>query len=128
MTDETQGVSPLEDAPLSPPETEAADSSPAPVETPADDAPREQPRDEDGKFLSEKAQKRIDQLTWEKNEYLRRLQQLEYQQQQKPPEPPKQPPRLPTLEEVAYDEAKYQAALLEYATKQAEVVVEKRLS
>lgn len=135
MTEETLGASP-EDAPVSPVET-PADSSPAPesdsaektVEQ-ADDAG--QPRDEQGKFLSPKAQKRIDELTWEKHQREReaeywRQQALSYQSQRS--EPPKvEEVKLPTLEQHGYDEAKYQAALIEYATKQAERVVEDRLS
>jgi hypothetical protein len=132
MTDETQVETPIEDAPLAP-ETEAADSSPAPevVETKADDTSLP-PRDEEGKFLSPKAQQRIDHLVWEKNQ---REREAEYwrniaQQNAKPPEPPKADvtAKLPTLEEHGYDEAKYQAALLEYADKRAEAVVERRMS
>jgi hypothetical protein len=136
MTEETQGLEPNEDAPVLP-ET-AADSSPAPesdsaektVEQ-ADDAG--QPRDEEGKFLSPKAQKRIDQLTWEKNQREReaeywRQQAISYQQQKSEPPKAEEPVKLPTLEQHGYDEAKYQAALIEYATKQAEQVVERRLT
>lgn len=136
MTDETQGASPIEDAPLLPPETEAADSSPAPqepevpVDTKADDA-EPQPRDEDGKFLSPKAQKRIDTLTWEREqakreaEYFRAL-ALQAQKPEEPPKPVEQP-TLPTLESVGYDEAKYQAALLNYATEVARTEARKEL-
>ncbi len=129
MTDETQVETPNEDAPLLPETAEPSDSSPEPVETKADDSsPR--PRDEDGKFLSVNAQKRIDELTREKYE---RQREAEYWRQQamavKPPEPkPTEPVKLPTLEDVGYDEAKYQAALIQYATQQAERVVEERLS
>jgi uncharacterized protein YicC (UPF0701 family) len=134
MTDETQGVSPVEDAPVLP--VEAADSSPAPqepeapVDTTADDA---EPalRDEEGKFLSPKAQKRIDTLTWEREQAKREAdyyRQLAMQQQQ-PPEPPKveEPPKVPTLESVGYDEAKYQQALLGYATEVARQEARKEL-
>lgn len=133
MTEETQGVEPTEDAPLTP-ET-AADSSPAPVDNAetvvkeADDAG--QPRDEEGKFLSPKAQKRIDQLTWEKNQREREAEywrQEALRHQQKPEPKAEEPVKLPTLEQHGYDEAKYQAALIEYATKQAERVVEQRLT
>jgi hypothetical protein len=135
MTEETLGASP-EDAPVLAPEVESADSSPAPVDNAepvvkeADDAG--QPRDEEGKFLSPKAQKRIDQLTWEKNQREReaeywRQEAIRYQQQKS--EPPKvEEVKLPSLESVGYDEAKYQAALIEYATKQAERVVEQRFT
>ncbi len=126
MTDETQVETPIEDAPVS--SDTSADSSPAVEETKADDA-SPQPRDEDGKFLSEKAQKRIDELTREKYE---RAREAEYWRQQalavKPPEPKPEPIKLPSLEDVGYDEAKYQAALIQYATQQAEKVVEERLS
>jgi hypothetical protein len=130
MTEETQGLEPVEDAPVSP-ET-AADSSPA-VETPeaknTDDAGTEQPRDEEGKFISPKAQKRIDELTWKAHE---REREAEYWRQealrhQQKSEPKVEEVQLPTPESFD-DWSKYQAALIEYATKQAEQVVEKRLT
>jgi hypothetical protein len=128
MTDETQAEMPIEDAPLSTPETEVvADSSPAPVETPADTG---QPRDEEGKFLSPKAQQRIDHLTWEKNQ---REREAEYwrtiaQQNAVKPEPKApEPTKLPTLEEHGYDEGKYQAALLDHARELARAEVRKEL-
>mgnify|MGYP000950635581 CR=1 FL=1 len=134
MTDETQGASPVEDAPLSPTETPtAADSSPAQQpETPANDA-SPPPRDEDGKFLSQKAQKRIDELTWRANEREReaaywREQAMRSQTIPEPAAPAAQPAKLPTLEEHGYDEAKYQAALIEYADKRAAETVEKRFA
>jgi hypothetical protein len=131
MTDETQGLEPTEDAPVLPTETSDADSSPATEAQPETEQTDPQPRDEEGKFLSPKAQKRIDQLTWEKNQREReaeywRQEALRHQQQ---PEPKvEEPVKLPTLEQYGYDESKYQAALIEYATKQAERVVEDRLS
>jgi hypothetical protein len=134
MTEETQGLGPVEDAPVSAPETEPADSSPA-VETPeakeTDDASPERPRDEEGKFISPKAQKRIDELTWKAHEREREAEywrQVALQNQPKPEPKAEEPVKLPTLESVGYDEAKYQSALIEYATKQAEQVVERRLS
>ena len=135
MTEETQGASPVEDAPVLPSESEAADSSPAPQAQPEAEPNDAQtpPRDEEGKFLSPKAQQRIDHLTWEKNqrereaEYWRQLALQAQQPRQPAPEAPAQPVKLPTLEEHGYDEAKYQAALLDYAARQAESVVEKRL-
>jgi hypothetical protein len=115
MTDETQGLEPTEDAPLLP-EEQAADSSTAP-EAQAEPEPKTpQPRDEDGKFSSERAQRRFDQLTWEKNQAAREAEywrQLASQNQPKPE--PEKPTKLPTLEEHGYDEAKYQAALLDYS-------------
>jgi hypothetical protein len=130
MTEETQAEMPVEDAPVSPPETEVADSSPAPeVPAIADDAGTERPRDDEGKFISPKAQKRIDELTWKSHEAER---QAEHWRQmamaQQAPKPVEEPVKLPTLESVGYDESKYQAALIEYATKQAEQVVERRLT
>lgn len=116
MTDETQGASPTEDAPLLPVE-QAADSSPAPeaqapqvVETPADDAA---PRDEEGKFVSPKAQKRIDQLTWESNQ---RAREAEYWRQQamlhtKPEEPKPVEAKPLKLEDFSYDEAAFYKAV-----------------
>lgn len=136
MTDETQVETPVEDAPLSTPLVESADSSAAPegntdpVAKEADDAGN--PRDEEGKFLSPKAQKRIDELTWKAHqrereaEYWRNLALQAQPQPQKEPEPVSE--KLPSLEEFGYDEAKYQAALIQYATQKAESVVEKRLS
>ena len=129
MTEETQAEMPVEDAPVLP-ETQAADSSPAP-EAPAiaDDAGTERPQDDEGKFISPKAQKRIDELTWKSHEAER---QAEHWRQmamaQQAPKPVEEPVKLPTLESVGYDESKYQAALIEYATKQAEQVVERRLT
>jgi hypothetical protein len=131
MTDETQAAMPIEDAPAV--EAEIADSSTAPQEpdssTPtADDTG--QARDEDGKFLSKNAQKRIDELTREKYERAREAEYWRQQamQQQKPPEAPKEPVKLPTLEEHGYDEAKYQAALIQYVEQKTSEVVETRLT
>lgn len=118
--------SPTEDAPLLSDESQAtADSSPATdtaTESPADDASK-QPRDEDGKFLSEKVQKRIDHLTWEKNQ---REREAEYWRQRametvkpEPPKPAEPAPSMPTLEAYGYDEAKYQAALVDFARAEA---------
>lgn len=133
MTEETQVETPIEDAPIEPVETQDADSSPAvetEVDTP-DDAGTERPRDEDGKFISAKAQKRIDHLTWEKNQ---REREAEYWRQQalqtQKAEPVKapEPVAIPSLESVGYDEAKYQSALIEHVNRQAESVVERRLA
>ena len=77
------------------------------------------------------SQKRIDELTRNWREEQRRNEQLlSLVQQQRPVETPKAEValKLPTLEEFGYDEPKYQAALLEYADKRAEAVVERRLS
>lgn len=70
---------------------------------------------------------RIKELADERNHW----RDLALRYQQPAPEPtPKAPEPVvaPTLESVGYDEAKYQAAILEYAAKQAEAVVERRLS
>ena len=130
MTDETQVETPIEDAPGLPVETESSpvtDTQPE-TEVKAD----EQPRDEDGKFLSAKAQKRIDALTREKYEREREAEywRNEALKNQPKPEPVKvvEPEKLPTLEQFGYDEAKFHAALAEHYTKQAETVVERRLA
>lgn len=123
MTDETQAAMPVEDAPV------PADSSPAepaePVETKPDETGK--PSEEN---LSEKVQKRFDQLTWEREQARREADYYRSMAMQpKPePEPEKVVPLLPKLEDFGYDEAKYQAALIDYATKQARDVVESRLS
>lgn len=109
------------------PETELAESSPAveTVETGDDTAPEPEAK------KPHWSQKRIDELTRNWREEQRRNEQLlSLVQQQRPVEPPKaqEPVKLPSLEEFGYDEAKYQAALLEYAEKRAEAVVERRLS
>lgn len=81
------------------------------------------------------ATKRIDELTRNWREEQRRvdaLTQALLQQRGQPPQPeapkPAQPTKLPTLEEFGYDEAKYQAALIEYADRKAEQTVEKRFA
>ncbi len=125
MTEETQAEMPIEDAPALPVEA-TADPSPA-VETETPPADAGQPRDEEGKFLSPKAQQRIDHLTWEKNQQAREAAYWRELAQQKPPEPVKEVTKLPTLEEVGYDEGKYQAALLQHATELARAEVRKEL-
>lgn len=95
--------------------------------------------DDAGELSSEKkphwATKRIDELTRNWREEQRRvdaLTQALLQQRGQPPQPevpqPAQPAKLPTLEEYGYDEAKYQAALIEYADKRAAETVEKRFA
>lgn len=120
MTDEnTQAEMPAETAT---PETQVAESVPAPVE--ADDAGQpEAPKKEHW------ANRRIDELTrnW-RQEQREKQQLLEMLNQPKAPEKPAEPVTLPKLEEFGYDEGKYQAALIQYATQQAEQVVERRLS
>lgn len=126
MTNETPGLEPAEDAPAL-----SADSSPAPLEpevpaTPADDAGP--PRDEKGQFLSPNVQKRIDHLTWEKNEREREAAYWRDLATRSEPKPePKQAVTLPTLESVGYDESQYQQALLTYATEVAKQEARKEL-
>jgi uncharacterized protein YicC (UPF0701 family) len=132
MTDETQAAMPIEDAPAV--EAEITDSSTVPNEPEssttekADDTG--QARDEEGKFLSKNAQKRIDELTREKYERQREAEYWRQQAMQQRPEPvkPTEPVKLPTLEEHGYDEAKYQAALIQYVEQKASEVVETRLT
>jgi hypothetical protein len=74
-------------------------------------------------------QRRIKELADERN-YWREMAIRSNQPTPAPaPEPPKptEPEPLPTLEAFGYDEAKYQAALLSHATKQAEAAVERRI-
>jgi hypothetical protein len=71
----------------------------------------------------ENVQKRFDKLTKEKYDARReaefwRQRAMEAQQPQAKPEPVA-PVKLPTLEDTGYDEAKYQAAFLEYTKAQA---------
>ena len=128
MTDETQVETPIEDAPLLPETAVDSDSSPEAVEPKADDTSLP-PRDEEGKFLSANAQKRIDELTREKYERAREADYWRQQAMQQKPEPKVvEPTKLPTLEEHGYDEAKYQAALIQYVEQKAEQVVETRLN
>lgn len=139
MTDEIQQVvTPAEDAPVLPAETQAADSSPAPAEateSPADDAgSSEKPRDEDGKFLSAKVQKRIDELTWRNAQKEReaeywREQALRTQQASKAEEPAKPDPDLkrPTKADYDWDDAKYEEALISYTEAVAERKVQAAL-
>lgn len=135
MSDETlAGASPTEDAPLLPAETSAADSSPAPDkapdETPADDTGKPA-RDDDGKFVSAKTQKRIDHLTWEKEQRAReaeywRAEAMRRQQAEKPVEPPKPPAPIakPKLADFEYDESRYEAALVEFTRAEARAAAE----
>lgn len=111
---------PVESAPTQPDETTETTESP-------DDSGAEKPR---GGF-----QRRIDELTRNWREEQRRVDALtqallQHRVQIAPEEPtaPAQPDKLPTLEEFGYDEAKYQAALIEYADKRAQATVEKRFA
>lgn len=72
----------------------------------------------------ENVQRRIDKLTWEKNEAIRRAQELEALVHGKKPEPEPEKPKVPTLAQFEYDEAKYLAALDAYN----EARIEERLN
>jgi hypothetical protein len=128
MTETDPGEMPATDAIAS--ETpEPVESSTTEVSTPDDAGQQpETERDDRGRFTG--AQKRIDELTRNWREAERReaalLAALQQREQPAPKEP--EPVKLPTLEEVGFDEAKYQAALIQYATQQAEQVVTRRLS
>lgn len=125
MTDEVTAEMPVGELAPETPETEPQAVVETPetesVETP-DDAgePEEKPK---GGF-----QRRIKELADERNHW----RELALRNTQQPPPQPKvEPPApavMPTLEQFGYDEGKYQAALIEYATKQAEQVVERRLT
>lgn len=132
MTDETTGETPADGA--LPAETQVPDSPPAAETTTPDDAGQEQARDEHGRFQS-----RIDRVTWEKHEALRRAEaaererdfyrsQAEYREPPKPAEPqaPPTPAKRPRLEDFGYDEAKHGEALEAYLTAQAEAAADKR--
>lgn len=127
MTDETPST------------VETVAEAAAPVETPenVDSAPTNETPENVEQDTPETpkrehwAQKRIDELTRNWREEQRRTEQLlAMVQQQKTVEPQKapEPAKLPTLEEFGYDEAKYQAALIEYADRRASETVEKRFS
>lgn len=120
--DETLPVEPVDTAPE--PETE-----PEQQQEP-DDAGTDEGKPKGG------FQRRIKELADERNHWrdmaLRASQGYQPPQQPQPPSrpdpAPAQPAKLPTLEEFGYDEGKYQAALLDYAAKHAETVVERRLA
>jgi hypothetical protein len=87
-----------------PVEVESAPTTEAPVSAP----------DNAGKAELDKVQKRIDELTWRSREWERRY--YDAISQASPPEKtPDAPTGPPTLEQHGYDEAKYQAAFIEYA-------------
>jgi hypothetical protein len=114
MTEETLAVEPANDAlpekaPDSSPETVAAEPAPADAGTPDP--------------VQDKIQKRIDTLTREKYDKAREAdywKNLAMERQQ--PEPKQEPEKVnkaPTLAENEYDEAKYQAALIEWTRAEA---------
>lgn len=119
-----EGASPPEDAPVLP-EVQAADSSPATdkaTESP-DKMTGTRLLDEDFRLLSEKAQKRIDHLTWESREKEREAdhwRQVAMQITAQKAEPAKETAAgPPTLEQYGYDEAKYQLAVADYVRAEA---------
>ena len=135
MTDETtlSGEMPAEAAAPLPETTEPVDSATTPNTEPEQQSP--EPDDAGGDKPRGGFQRRIDELTRNWREEQRRvdaLTQALLQQRGQPPQPeapqPAQPAKLPTLEEFGYDEAKYQAALIEYADKRASETVEKRFA
>ena len=99
MTDELAVTQPASD---SAPETNVTDAKPA--EPPAPE-------------ITVNAQKRIDKLTWEKNEYRRQLDELRARPEAKTE--PVAPVKPPTLEEHGFDDGKYQAALTDFLTEKA---------
>ena len=135
MTDETtlSGEMPAEAAAPLPETTEPVESATTPNTEPDQTSP--EPDDAGGDKPRGGFQRRIDELTRNWREEQRRvdaLTQALLQQRGQPPQPeapqPAQPAKLPTLEEFGYDEAKYQAALIEYADKRASETVEKRFA
>jgi len=115
MTDETTAEMPIE--PL--PETAVEGTQPETVELP-DDAglPEDKPK---GGF-----QRRIKELADERNHW----RELAMRAQPEPtPEPPKVevPTRLPKLEDFGFDEAQYQAALIQHATSLARAEARKEI-
>lgn len=129
MTDEnTQAEMPAQDAIA--PETEQAESSTA-VETEGVSPQGDDTTAEPEAKRQHWSQKRIDELTRNWREEQRRSEALlQMVQQHQPVEAPKEPvtQKLPSLEEYGYDESKYQAALMEFADRRAEAVVERRLT
>lgn len=124
-------------------ETDFQDASPAPSAAPepavepveSDTTPEtEQADDAEPERKPSGVQKRIDELTrnWRdeqrrNDELLRMLSTHRSVVEPEPIQAPAPSQRLPSLEEYGYDETKYQAALIEHATRQAETIVERRL-
>lgn len=125
MTEETVAAEMPVDAPL--PETPETEVTAQPVEAEAPDDAGTEPQEEKPKGGF---QRRIKEVTDDRNYWRELAMRNAQQEQQRPVESPKaqEPVKLPTLEEYGYDEAKYQVALLEYADKRAEAVVERRLT
>lgn len=128
MTDETNTAEAVE--PTAPVEQAAPEAAPVEAETPETETPQTPDDAGDAPKPRGWVSARIKELADERNHW--RELALRASQQPEPvraPEPPKADPvKLPQLADFQYDEAAYQAALLDYATKQAEQVVERRLS
>jgi hypothetical protein len=120
MTDETTAEMPVE-APV-PVTTETSEVTPPAVETPNDageEAIEDKPR---GGF-----QRRIKELADDRNHW------RELALRNATPAPVEAPiaaapVKMPTLEDHGYDEAKYQAAMIEFVDRRAEERVDRRLS
>lgn len=117
MTEEApQGEVPAPDASVTEVTAESSPATEVQAETAADTGVSEPVKNE--------VQKRIDKLTWEKSErdreiaYWRNL-ALQRQEAERKPEPVKEEPKVPTLAQFEYDEAKYQAAVMEYTRSEA---------
>lgn len=135
MTDETnlQAETPAEDAPALP--VADSEAEPAAPSTATDEATEQPPADDTSKPEPKGVGKRIDELTRYRREaerdrdYWREL-AMRNQATEKaaePEAPPAPPAKLPALADYEYDEAKYQAALVEFtraeARREAEAVL-----
>lgn len=94
----------------------------------ADPAPAKKVEKVDDVSAIEKMQKRIDKLTWEKNEALRRENERLRAEVSAQSKPAPSETVAPTLEQHGFDEAKYQKALLDYFEKRADAMVDKKLA
>ena len=123
MTDEMQQAEMPESgeaAPETPVDEQAQvapGTTPDVAEEPAEES-AEQPEKPRGGF-----QRRIKELSDERNEYRRRVDQLigllAHQQTEQRAEPAREPDPEPTLEQYQYDEAKYAAAMRKHLTAEA---------
>jgi hypothetical protein len=123
MSENNLGESPaIDELPL--PATTEADADVVNEEGAEPSAAKPEPAPED------KIQKRFDKLTKEKYEALRERDRLrwELEQARQPAKTEPVAPELPTLEGAGFDDAKYQAALLEYSKATARAEVERILS
>ena len=92
----------------------ASDAAPEKNVTAPEAAPSPAPEKVDN------VQKRIDKLTWEKNEYRRQLDELRARPESKPPAPETLKPPNRADESINYDDDKYQAALIAYTEQVSE--------